>query len=147
LEMWEATLKTNLTAAFLTSQEMARHLRQNKHKGRIVNISTASAFKGSTSGRAHYDASKGGLISLTISMARELAAYGIAVNAIAAGCILTEMSQERFLQNKERYLNAIPMGRFGTTDEIANVVAFLASEKASYITGATLDVTGGLLMR
>jgi 3-oxoacyl-[acyl-carrier protein] reductase len=147
LEMWETTLKTNLTSAFLTSREIVRHLRKNKQKGRIVNISTASAFRGSTSGRAHYDTSKGGLISLTISMARELAAYGIAVNAIAAGSMLTEMSKERFLRNEEQYLKAIPLGRFGTTDEIADVVTFLASDKASYMTGTTLDVTGGMLMR
>lgn len=146
-QQWADTVAVNLSGTFLTCREMVRRLTDTGRTGRIVNISTSSAFRGSTSGRAHYDASKGGIVAFTVSLAREVAPYGIAVNAVAPGMILTDMTAARIEANKEKYLGQIPLNRIASTQEIANVIVFLASEQASYMTGATVDVSGGLLMR
>ncbi len=144
---WSHTVAVNLTGAFLTSREMVRHLLSAGRPGRIVNVSSQAAFRGSTTGHAPYDASKGGMISLTVSLAREVARHGIAVNAVAPGMMLTEMTSATLKSNEEKYLGRIPLHRIGTTAEVADVVVFLASERASYMTGATVDVSGGMLMR
>lgn len=147
IETWDMTIKINLSGVFLTSKHMANHLQDKGKKGRIINIVSTAAFSGSSSGRAHYDASKGGIISFTFSLARELGPYGITVNAVAPGYMLTELSKERFLANETKYLSNVPLKRFGDVGEIANVVTFLSSELAGYITGAVLNVSGGLQMR
>lgn len=147
LEQWEETLQVNLTGTFLACREMVRRLLAAGRGGRIVNVSSAAAFLGSTTGHAPYDASKGGMVSLTVSLAREVAAHGITVNAVAPGMMVTEMTAATLEANESKYLARIPLGRIGTTDEVADVIVFLASEKASYMTGATVDVSGGLLMR
>ncbi len=147
LDQWTRTLEVNLTGAFLCSREMVRQLIAAGRPGRIVNISSQAAFRGSTTGHAPYDASKGGIVSLTVSMAREVARYGIAVNAVAPGMMLTDMTAKTLEANREKYLARIPLGRIGDTSEIADVVVFLASDRASYMTGATVDVSGGMLMR
>jgi len=151
---WRRTLEVNLTGTFLTCREMVRRRLAAAERrgettagGRIVNVSSQAAFRGSTTGHAPYDASKGGVVSLTVSLAREVAAAGIAVNAVAPGMMLTEMTARTLEANKEKYLARIPLGRIADTAEIARVVVFLASEAASYMTGATVDVSGGLLMR
>ena len=144
---WTATLQTNLTGTFLTSREMVRRLLAAGRGGRIVNIASVAAFRGSTTGHAPYDASKGGMVSLTVSLAREVAADGIAVNAVAPGMMLTEMTAATLAANEEKYLSRIPLRRIGDPAEIADVVVFLASQRASYMTGATVDVSGGMLMR
>ena len=146
LELWNSTFKINATSTFLTSRELIRRLLKLKHKGKIINISTTSAYLGSTSGRAHYDASKGGVISFTISLAKEVAKYGINVNAVASGLMVTDNTRDRFLTNKEKYLATVPLGRYADTQEVANVVVFLASDKASYMTGSIVNVSGGLYM-
>ncbi len=147
LQQWTETLDVNLTGTFLASREMVRRLLAVGRKGRIVNVSSQAAFRGSTTGHAPYDASKGGMVSFTVALARELASQGIAVNAVAPGMMRTEMTARTLDANQEKYLARIPLGRIGDTAEIANVVAFLASERASYMTGATVDVSGGMLMR
>lgn len=147
IEDWNKTIQINLTGIFLTSKYIVNHLIENKIKGRIVNMASTAAFAGSTSGRAHYDASKGGVISFTFSLAREVGKYGINVNAIAPGMMMTEMTRERLLANKEKYLSNIPLNRFGEIEEIANVAVFLASDKSSYMTGAVVNISGGLQMR
>ncbi len=147
LKTWNETLQVNLTGVFLISQLVAKHLLNKNKKGRIINIASTAAFSGSSSGRAHYDASKGGIISFTFSLARELGPYGITVNSVAPGYMLTELTRDRYLANKEKYLSDIPLGRFGELNEIADVVVFLASERSSYITGAVINVSGGLQMR
>jgi 3-oxoacyl-[acyl-carrier protein] reductase len=144
---WNDTLQVNLTGTFLTCREMVRRLTAAGRTGRIVNVSSQAAFRGSTTGHAPYDASKGGVVSFTVSLAREVARYGIAVNAVAPGMMLTEMTAETLKANAEKYLARIPLGRIADTAEIADVIVFLASERASYMTGATVDVSGGMLMR
>jgi len=147
IETWNMTIKINLSGVFLTSKHMANHLLDNGKKGRIINIVSTAAFSGSSSGRAHYDASKGGIISFTFSLARELGPNGITVNAVAPGYLLTELTKERFLANKAKYLSNVPLKRFGDVEEIANVVTFLSSDLAGYITGAVVNISGGLQMR
>ena len=110
-------------------------------------LRVVAAFRGSTTGHAPYDASKGGVVSFTVSLAREVAPHGIAVNAVAPGMMFTEMTAKTIANNKEKYLARIPLRRIGKTEEIADVITFLASDRASYMTGATVDVSGGMLMR
>lgn len=147
LAMWSHTLDVNLTAAFLTCREMIRRLLAAKRPGRIVNVSSTAAFLGSTTGHAPYDASKGGIVSLTVSLAREVAAQGIAVNAVAPGMMVTDMTEDTLRANEARYISRIPLQRIADPREVADVIAFLASPRASYMTGATVNVSGGLWMR
>jgi len=146
-EMWTETIEVNLTGTFLTSRQFVKRLLEADRAGRIVNIVSQAAFRGSTTGHAPYDASKGGIVSFTIALAREVAQQGIAVNAVAPGIILTEMVAKVLEKNKEKYLDRIPLRRIAEPKEVADVVTFLASERAGYMTGATVDVTGGMLMR
>ena len=147
VEEWERTFRVNVTAAFVASQEHVRRLRARLAAGRIVNIVSQSAFLGSTSGHLPYDASKGALVSMTHAIAREVAAEGITVNAVAPGMVMTEMVAKVWEAKKDHYLARIPLKRIARPEEIANAVVFLASDTASYITGATVDLSGGLLMR
>ena len=144
---WEHTFNINVTGAFLASQEFIKRLRARKVKGKIVNIVSQAAFLGSTSGHLPYDSSKGALVSMTRAIAREVAEDGINVNAVAPGMVMTEMVAGIWEKKKDFYLSRIPMKRIAEPEEIANVVVFLASDAASFMTGTTLDVTGGLLMR
>jgi 3-oxoacyl-[acyl-carrier protein] reductase len=146
-EQWERTLEINLTGPFLTCREAVRRWLAAGKAGRIVNVSSQAAFHGSTSGHADYAASKAGLVALTVSLAREVAASGIYVNAVAPGMMKTDMAHGVLETDKERYLQRIPLGRIAEPAEMADVVVFLASGRASYITGATFDVSGGMLMR
>lgn len=144
---WRSTIDINLTGPFLTCREAVRRWLGSGRKGRIVNISSQAAFHGSTTGHAHYAASKAGLVTFSISLAREVASQGIHVNAVAPGMMSTEMARGALEKDTTQYLKRIPLGRIGDPSEIANVVVFLASQRASYMTGATVDVTGGMLMR
>ena len=105
------------------------------------------AFRGSTTGHAHYAASKAGLINFTVSLAREVAPQGICVNAVAPGMMRTDMAQDALEANEEYYIQRSPMHRIAEPEEVANTVVFLASDRASYTTGATFDASGGMLMR
>lgn len=149
LESWDYAVRVNLTAVFLTCREMVRHLTGAGRGGRIVNISSQAAFHGATSGHAHYAAAKGGIHQLTISLAREVAANGIAVNVVAPGLMYTEMTKAPLSdpERKKRYLSRIPLGRIAEPAEIAKIVTFLASDGASYMTGATVNASGGMVMR
>jgi 3-oxoacyl-[acyl-carrier protein] reductase len=147
LAEWEETLRVNLTGTFLACREMVRRLLAAGRRGRIVNVVSVAAFHGSTTGHAPYDASKGGVVSLTVSLAREVAPHGIAVNAVAPGMMHTDMTAATLATNLEKYTSRIPLGRIGDPEEVAHVVVLLASDRASYMTGATIDVSGGLLMR
>lgn len=146
-EVWNHTLQVNLTGTFLCSREFVKRLLDRDHPGRIVNISSQAAFRGSTTGHAPYDASKGGIVSFTVSLAREVADKNIVVNCVAPGIMHTEMMDKALRTNKQKYLDRIPIHRIGKPDDIGRVVVFLASEGSNYMTGATVDVSGGLAMR
>ncbi|MBM4088591.1 MAG: 3-oxoacyl-ACP reductase FabG [Planctomycetes bacterium] len=146
-EAWDRTMAVNLKGAFLTCREAVRRWLAGQRGGRIVNVSSSAAFIGSTTGHADYAASKAALVNFTVSLAREMASHGIFVNAVAPGMMATDMARDALETNLEHYLHRIPLGRIADPAEIADVVLFLASERASYTTGATFDASGGLLMR
>jgi 3-oxoacyl-[acyl-carrier protein] reductase len=146
-EDWERTIRVNLTGPFLFSKSFIQYLIGSKHQGQIINIVSPVAFQGSTGGHSHYAAAKAGLVSLTSSLAREVAGEGIRIVAVAPGIMRTEMTMSTLDKRGDSYLSRIPLGRFAEPMEVANVVVFMASEKASFVTGATIDVTGGMLMR
>jgi 3-oxoacyl-[acyl-carrier protein] reductase len=141
---WDDVVQTNLTGAFLLTQAVLSPMLRNRW-GRIVNISSVVGRTGQA-GQANYAATKAGLIGLTRSMARELASRCVTVNAVAPGYIETPMTA--VLDDKQRaaMMAQIPLGRAGTDTEIAQAVAFLASDAAAYITGHVLDVNGGMFM-
>lgn len=147
VEEWNYTFQVNVTGCFVTCRELVKRLRARQAKGKIVNIASQAAFLGSTSGHLPYDSSKGAVVSLTRAIARETAKEGINVNAVAPGMVMTEMIAKIWEERKEQYLSRIPLNRIAQPEEIANVVVFLASDAASYMTGTTLDLTGGLMMR
>jgi 3-oxoacyl-[acyl-carrier protein] reductase len=143
-EAWREVLETNLFGAFWMTKAVTRPMLKARG-GRIINITSVSGQAGQT-GQANYSAAKAGLIGLTKATARELASRSITVNAVAPGFVLTELTQDLPDELKQEITSRTPLGRFGTTEEIANAVAFLASDEAGYITGQVLAVDGGLVM-
>lgn len=141
---WDDVLGTNLTGAFLLTQALLSPMLKNRW-GRIINISSVVGRTGQA-GQVNYAASKAGLIGLTRSIAREVASRGITVNAVAPGYIETPMTAVLDEKQRAAMMAQIPLGRAGTDSEIAQAVAFLASEAAAYITGHVLDVNGGMFM-
>jgi 3-oxoacyl-[acyl-carrier protein] reductase len=138
-EDWQAVIDTNLTGVFHMNRAAARHLRDD---GRIVSMASIAATVGFF-GQANYAAAKAGVAAMTRVLSRELARRRITVNAVAPGVVLTEMGKSIPEGVRESMLAQIPLGRFGEPDEIANVILFLCSPLASYITGQTLHVNGG----
>jgi len=143
-EDWDSVLSVNLKGAFLFSKAVAKPMMKQR-SGCIVNIASIIGLIGNA-GQCNYAASKGGLISLTKSCARELASRNIRVNAVAPGFIQSKMTEVLPEDVKNRMLEAIPMKRFGTPADVAKVVKFLVSDSASYITGQVLTVSGGMVM-
>lgn len=141
---WDAVLRVNLKGTFLFSRAVAKHMMKQR-SGAIINIASISGVIG-TAGQANYAASKAGVIALTKSTANELAARGVRANAIAPGFISSKMTDALSEDVRKQYLSRIPLGRFGTVEDIANAVVFLASEQSSYMTGQTLHVNGGMVM-
>lgn len=144
---WDTVMAINLRSVFYLSQRFVCDHKEKGTPGSIANVTSQAAFHGSTTGHSHYAASKAGLIAFSISLAREVAKEGINVNNVAVGIMNTPMIREKLESNPDYYVNRIPMGRVAEPEEIAEILAFLLSDKARYMTGATVDVTGGMLMR
>ena len=139
---WDRVLEVNLKGTYLCSRAIIKTMIARRF-GRIINITSPSAITG-RAGQTNYSASKGGIISFTKSLSKEMARLGITVNAVCPGIISTPMIENLDQETKSNLLNMIPMGKFGKPEDIASMVLFLASEKAGYITGQTLTVDGGL---
>ena len=144
-EEWREVMAANLDAAFLLTKAVARPMARRK-AGRIIYISSAAGLMGDLM-RAAYSASKAGLLGLAKTAARELAASNVTVNAVAPGIITTDMTADIPETRRVKQLDAIPLARFGTPEEVAGCVSFLASDAAGWITGQTLCVDGGLHMK
>jgi 3-oxoacyl-[acyl-carrier protein] reductase len=145
-EYWDQIMALNLKSVFLCVQALWRHMAARK-SGCIVNVSSIAGRNGGGPGAAAYSAAKGGLLTYTKGLAKELAPYGIRVNGIAPGVIATPY-HERYSPPEvfKKFLTAIPLGRAGASEEIADVIVFLASPAARYMTGETVEVNGGMLM-
>ncbi len=141
---WRSVIDTDLSAAFYLSRTALRHLLKSS-AGRIVNVSSVVALRGNA-GQANYVAAKAGLIGLTKALAREYGSRGLTVNAVAPGFIESDMTDALPEDVRERYLQEIPAGRFGSTRDVAHAIAYLASEAAGYVNGQTLAVDGGMVM-
>jgi 3-oxoacyl-[acyl-carrier protein] reductase len=141
---WDAVLSTNLTSAYLCIQQVIGSMLKQRW-GRIINITSVFGQMGQA-GQANYAASKAGLIGLTMAIAREVGSRTITCNAVAPGFIETAMTADLGDEFKQNAVKQIPLGRVGSPEDVANAVAYLASEEASYITGHVLNVNGGMLM-
>lgn len=144
-EAFDDVLRTNLYGCYYCTQGALRLMCAAKTGGAIVNIASTSGVVGQE-GQANYSASKGAIISFTKTVAKEYARHGVRANVVAPGFINTHMTQGNAKLLKDKYLHLVPQGRFGEPQEVANVVTFLASSKASYITGKSIVVDGGLIM-
>ena len=143
-EEWDRVLDTDLKGAFLTTKEVLRPMMRQRW-GRIINIASVVACTGNA-GQASYAAAKAGLLGLTKSVAREVATRGITANVVAPGMVDTEMTRVLSPEIRDWMLGQVPMGRPGTPEDVAGVVAFLVSDDAAYMTGQVLKVDGGMVM-
>jgi 3-oxoacyl-[acyl-carrier protein] reductase len=141
---WDAVLAVNLKSVFNCTQAVARHMTKQRY-GRVVNIASVVGAMGNA-GQANYAASKAGIMGFTKSVARELASRNVTVNAVAPGFIETEMTAQLPEKAKEAFLSQIPLGRAGQPEDVAQVVKFLISAEASYITGQVIHLNGGMYM-
>lgn len=142
---WDRLMAINLKGPFLVSRAVVPYMKA-QHYGRIINIGSIAGKMGGLMVGAHYTASKGGVLAMTKGLARELAPWGITVNAVCPSMVDTDIA--RMFEDREiaGYLSAVPMGRLATPGDVAAAVLYLASEAASYVTGEVLDVNGGILM-
>lgn len=144
-ENWKSVININLVSIIYLSKIILKNMIKN-HYGKIINISSVVGTCGNI-GQTNYSASKAGLIGFSKSLALEVASKGINVNVVSPGFIDTDMTNNINNKNYEKIISKIPMNRLGTPEEVASIVAFLASEEASYITGETINVNGGIYMK
>ncbi|WP_319477195.1 3-oxoacyl-[acyl-carrier-protein] reductase [Marispirochaeta aestuarii] len=145
LDQWESVLKVNLTGSFLVAREVSAFMAMKQKSGSIINMASVVGQMGNA-GQTNYSASKAGLIGFTKSLAKETAKRNVRVNAVAPGFIETAMTDKLTEDVKADYARAIPLGRMGSPEDIANTVLYLASDLSSYITGQVIRVDGGLVM-
>ena len=143
-EDWDVVLQTDLTAVYRTCKAVMRGMMKAR-RGRIVNIASVVAVMGNA-GQSNYAAAKAGMIGFTKSLAREVGSRGITVNVVAPGFIVTDMTDGLGEEQRQKLLAQVPLGRLGSAEDIAHAVAYLASPQASYVTGETLHVNGGMYM-
>ena len=141
---WNAVIETNLTSIYRITKEFIKDMMKDRY-GRIISIGSIVGISGNA-GQTNYSATKSALLGFTKSLAKEVASRNITVNTISPGFIDTDMTKKLKDTQKEALINSIPLGRMGLASELANVVGFLASDKASYITGENINVNGGLYM-
>lgn len=145
-ERWDQVMAVNLKSAFLCSQAVAASMTQ-RQSGAIINVSSIAGRNGGGPGALHYAAAKAGLIAFTKGLAKELASYGVRVNAVSPGVIDTPYHEQFSTTEMMRaFVASIPLNRVGRADEVAQVIAFLASDAASYLIGETIEINGGMLM-
>ncbi len=145
-ERWDEVIDLNLKSAFLCCRAVAASMMERK-SGAIINVSSIAGRTGGALGAIHYSAAKSGLITLTKGLAKELAPFGVRVNAVSPGVIDTRFHEEfSSAETMKAYVAAIPLGRVGTPEEVAKVICFLASDAASYLAGETIEINGGMFM-
>ena len=147
LKEWNLTFDINMTAVFTACKALTNSLISRGIKGKILNITSQAAFNGATTGHAHYAAAKSAVVTFTLSMAKEVAKYGINVNSMALGLVNTPMIAKALEENREYYENRVPFKRLAEPEEVANMAIFLVSKKANYFTAGAFDATGGMLSR
>jgi 3-oxoacyl-[acyl-carrier protein] reductase len=143
---WDEMLNVNLKGTFLCCQSVAREMVREKF-GKIILIASIGGQRAATAGCSHYGASKGGVLAFCKAIALDLIPFGINVNCVAPGLIATRMTKDLIKKKGKEFIRSIPMARPGTVQEVADLILFLASNESSYITGCTIDINGGLLMR
>jgi len=146
---WKDCMAVNVDSMFLCCREFLKRAIPQKCGGRIINIASQAAFNGSKNGKTHYSASKGAVVSFGISLAKEVAKYNIFVNTVCPGMLLTELTSVTLIDEEavKKYNENLLLGRLEEVSEVGEMVAFLASDAASYSTGAVFDVTGGMISR
>ena len=147
LKEWYMAIDINLTAVFTTCKSFINAIIEKGLKGKILNITSQAAFNGATTGHAHYAAAKSGVVTFSISLAKEVAKHGITVNSMALGLVETPMIAKALAEKREYYESRIPAGRLAKPEDVAGLASFLVSQKADYFTGGTYDATGGMLSR
>jgi len=145
-DVWDRSIEVNLTAPMFLSQELIKHCTADGRPGRILNVTSQAAFRGSSTGHVPYATAKGGMVTMTRSLAKEMGSNGITVNCLAIGTMESPMIEKALEEKREFYEARIPIGYVASAEQIASVAAFLISDRAAYMTGATVDVSGGQLL-
>lgn len=147
IEEWRYAMDVNLTAVFINCRSFVNSVLNRNAKGKILNVTSQAAFNGATTGHAHYATAKSGVVTLTISLSREVAPKGINVNAIAIGIMESEIFNGALEKNYDYYVKRIPIGKIAQPGDLTPTAIFLVSSAADYVTGATFDVSGGMITR